>query len=66
MDTKNRRHSTDDAQGRKGLDPGPEIPDPSPMDGQIGEGATLASGEPIARAVRLVSEEADAKDEGGE
>jgi hypothetical protein len=63
VNTSNRRHATDDEQGRKGLDPGPETPDPSPMDGQIGEGATLASGEPIARAVRRVSDDIEADDD---
>jgi len=38
-------------EAREAIDPGPDIPDPAPLVGQIGEGATLASAEPIARAV---------------
>lgn len=33
-------------------DPGPEVPDPAPLVGQVGEGATLPSGERIAHTVR--------------
>jgi hypothetical protein len=39
---------------RQALVPGPEIPDPSPYDGQVGEGATLPSAEPLAAAVDKV------------
>jgi hypothetical protein len=39
-------------QDRKPVDPGPNVPDPSPLNGQIGEGASLPSGERIARMAR--------------
>jgi hypothetical protein len=42
----------DDSKGRRGLDPGPEIPDPSPWNGQVGEGATLPAGERLAHLIR--------------
>lgn len=42
-------------EDREAVDPGPEIPDPAPLVGQVGEGATLAAAEPIARAVTELS-----------
>jgi hypothetical protein len=39
---------------RQALVPGPETADPSPYDGQVGEGATLPSAEPLASAVDKV------------
>ena len=41
-----------DADGRDALDPGPNVVDPAPWMGQVGEGATLESGEIIAREAR--------------
>lgn len=49
---------------REAIDPGPDIPDPAPLVGQVGEGATLAAAEPIARAVRALSR--PRKDDEGE
>ena len=35
-------------------DPGPDTVDPAPWLGQVGEGATLPSGEAIAREIRQI------------
>lgn len=37
------------------MDPGPDVPDPSPINGQIGEGDSLRSGESIARLADEIS-----------
>jgi hypothetical protein len=43
---------------REPFDPGPETVDPAPLLGQVGEGATIESGEAIAREVRRMTERA--------
>jgi hypothetical protein len=41
------------------VDPGPETVDPAPLLGQVGEGATLESGEAIARTIRELTNDAE-------
>jgi len=51
-------HSRDDADEDKrgAMDPGPDTVDPAPLLGQVGEGATLESGEAISSAWRQLTE----------
>jgi len=51
-------NSTDDADDdkRRAMDPGPDTVDPAPLLGQVGEGATLESGEAISSAWRKLTE----------
>jgi hypothetical protein len=44
-------------------DPGPEVPDPAPWVGQVGEGATLPSGEEISRTLREMTDGEDDEDD---
>ena len=53
MDAKARQERTEDDHGP--IDPGPETVDPAPLLGQVGEGATLESGEAIAREFRRMT-----------
>jgi hypothetical protein len=48
-------------EAREAIDPGADIPDPAPLVGQVGEGATLASAEPIVRAVTELSKPAQTR-----
>jgi hypothetical protein len=50
-------NKTDDEQPDDGCVPypGPDVPDPAPWLGQVGEGATERSGEAIARAIRKLT-----------
>ena len=41
------------------FDPGPDTVDPAPLLGQVGEGATLESGEALAREFRRMTEGSD-------
>jgi hypothetical protein len=52
LDSKSKDRQPND---RAGIDPGPETVDPAPLLGQVGEGATLESGEAIARELRDLS-----------
>lgn len=54
MDAKTRRERTQDDHSP--IDPGPDTVDPAPLLGQVGEGATLESGEAIAREFRRMTE----------
>jgi hypothetical protein len=61
MDAKMRQERTED--DREPIDPGPDTVDPAPLLGQVGEGATLESGEAIAREFRKMTEaEAEEKE----
>ena len=53
MEPKPRPQTTDE---REPFDPGPETVDPAPLLGQVGEGATIESGEAIAREFRRMTE----------
>jgi hypothetical protein len=58
------RKKTDEARdGRSPTDPGPDTIDPAPWLGQVGEGATLQSGEVIARQTRELADEDDHRGE---
>lgn len=52
------RTEHDSREGEKEpYDPGPDVPDPAPLVGQVGEGATLPSGEQISRTVRELTDD---------
>jgi hypothetical protein len=56
----NRRVNVEDEERSGGqTDPGPDTVDPAPLLGQVGEGATLESGEAIAREFRKLTESSD-------
>jgi hypothetical protein len=58
------RKKTDEAgDGSSPADPGPDTTDPAPWLGQVGEGATLQSGEVIARQTRELADEDDHRGE---
>jgi hypothetical protein len=54
MDAKTGQERTRDDHGP--IDPGPDTVDPAPLLGQVGEGATLESGEAIAREFQRMTE----------
>jgi hypothetical protein len=48
---------------RQGIDPGPDTVDPAPWLGQVGEGATLPSGEAIAHLTTELTSPDDVDDD---
>jgi hypothetical protein len=58
-----RKNTDEAADGRSPADAQPDTIDPAPWLGQVGEGATLQSGEVIARQTRELTDEDDPRGE---